>query len=62
MKKIFKGEDGMVERIEEIFSELYIECVNDVEQSKLSTKKKVKKTKKERPEGAPKRQKQIKNP
>ena len=62
MKKIFKGEDGMVERIEEIFSELYIECVNDVEQSKLSTKKKVKKTKKERPEGVPKRQKQIKNP
>lgn len=62
MEKIFKGEDGMVERIEEIFSELYIECVNDVEQSKLITKKKVKKTKKERPEGAPKRQKQIKNP
>ena len=45
MKKMFKGEDGMVERLEEIFSELYIECVNGVKQSKLITKKKVKKQK-----------------
>lgn len=57
MKKMFKGEDGMVERLEEIFSELYIECVNDAKQSELITKKKVKKTKKEHPEGVPKRQK-----
>lgn len=57
MKEMFKGEDGMVERLEEIFSELYIECVNDAKQSKLVTKKKVKKIKKEHPEGAQKRQK-----
>ena len=27
-KKFLKGEDGMIERLEEIFSELYIECIN----------------------------------
>lgn len=47
IKKMFKGEDGMVERLEEIFSELYIECVNDEKQTKVIAKKKVKKTKKE---------------
>lgn len=45
IKKMFKGEDGMVERLEEIFSELYIECITDIEQSKLINKNK-KKTKK----------------
>ena len=29
-KKFLKGEDGMAERLEEIFSELYIECVNNL--------------------------------
>ena len=28
VKKFLKGEDGMIERLEEIFSELYVECVN----------------------------------
>lgn len=28
IKKFLKGEDGMNERLEEIFSELYIECIN----------------------------------
>ena len=27
-KKFLKGEDGMIERLEEIFSELYVECIN----------------------------------
>ncbi len=35
IKKFLKGEDGMVERLEEIFSELYIDCVNS---SKLEKK------------------------
>ena len=39
IKKMFKGEDGMVERLEEIFSELYIECVNDEKQTKVIAKK-----------------------
>lgn len=58
IKKMFKGEDGMIERLEEIFSELYIECVNDAKQSKLVTKKKVKKQKKNiHSKVVPKRQK-----
>ena len=28
MKKFLKGEDGMIERLEEIFSDIYIECIN----------------------------------
>ena len=28
VKKFLKGEDGIIERLEEIFSELYVECVN----------------------------------
>ena len=28
MKELYKGEVGMIDRLEEIFSELYIECVN----------------------------------
>ncbi len=51
IKKMFKGEDGMIERLKEIFSELYIECVNDEKQTKVIAKKKVKKTKKEHLEG-----------
>ena len=45
IKKMFKGEDGMVERLEEIFSELYIECVNDEKHIKIIAKKKVKNAK-----------------
>lgn len=37
MKKFIKGEDGMIDRIEEIFSELYIDCINENEFS-LKTK------------------------
>ena len=46
-KKFLKGEDGMIERLEEIFSELYIECINSniVEKKKKSKKQVKKKTK-----------------
>lgn len=46
-KKFLKGEDGMIERLEEIFSELYIECINTniVEKKKKSKKQVKKKTK-----------------
>ena len=59
MKKMFKGEYGMVERLEEIFSELYVESINDVKQPKSNIKKKKtgKNVKKEQPEGSPKRRK-----
>ena len=51
MKNLLKGEDGMVERLEEIFSELYVECVNESsmankEKSKKTNKKKTKTSKK----------------
>lgn len=44
-KKFLKGEDGMIERLEEIFSELYVECINvnkadNKKESKKQTKKK----------------------
>ena len=42
MKKFLKGEDGMIERLEEIFSEIYIECINTNNPDKKS-KSKVKK-------------------
>lgn len=42
MKKFLKGEDGMIERLEEIFSEIYIECINTNYPDKKS-KSKVKK-------------------
>lgn len=50
-KKFLKGEDGMIERLEEIFSELYVECINlnNVDKNKLSKKqinKKMKASKK----------------
>lgn len=46
-KKFLKGEDGMIERLEEIFSELYVECVNTNKvcknkESKKQTKRKPK--------------------
>lgn len=44
-KKFLKGEDGMVERLEEIFSELYVECVGE---SNIVNKEKVKKTNKKK--------------
>ena len=56
-KVFFKGEDGMYERLEEIFSELYIKYISDIEVSNLNTSKKKigKNVKKEQPEGIPKR-------
>lgn len=50
MKKFLKGEDGMMERIEEIFSELYITCINEnnkeiIDSSKNGSKNKNKKNK-----------------
>ena len=43
-KKFLKGEDGMIERLEEIFSELYIECINtNITDKKKESKKQVKK-------------------
>lgn len=43
-KKFLKGEDGMIERLEEIFIELYIECINtNVVEKKKESKKQVKK-------------------
>lgn len=43
-KKFLKGEDGMIERLEEIFSELYIECINtNIVDKKKKSKKQVKK-------------------
>ena len=58
-KKFLKGEDGMIERLEEIFSELYIKYISDIEVSNLNTSKKKigKNVKKEQPEGSPKRRK-----
>lgn len=42
-KKFLKGEDGMIERLEELFSELYIECINtNITDKKKESKKKVK--------------------
>ena len=38
-KKLLKGEDGMNERLEEIFSELYIEYVNELKGKKLEKTK-----------------------
>lgn len=43
-KKFLKSEDGMIERLEEIFSELYIECINtNIVDKKKESKKQVKK-------------------
>lgn len=43
-KKFLKGEDGMIERLEEIFSGLYIECINtNIVDKKKESKKRVKK-------------------
>ena len=42
-KKFFKGEDGMVERLEEIFSELYIDCINEFFCNKKLVEKNIKK-------------------
>lgn len=61
-KVFFKGEDGMYERLEEIFSELYIKCISDIEVSNLNTQKKKtgNNVKKEQPEGSLKRRKNTK--
>ncbi len=45
MKNLLKGEDGMIERLEEIFSELYVECVSE---SSIMNKEKIKKTNKKK--------------
>jgi len=43
-KKFLKGEDGMIERLEEIFSELYVEYINtNIADKKKESKKQVKK-------------------
>lgn len=43
-KKFLKDEDGMIERLEEIFSELYTECINtNIVDKKKKSKKQVKK-------------------
>ena len=43
-KKFLKGEDGMIERLEEIFSELYVEYINtNITDKKKESKKQVKK-------------------
>ena len=43
VKKLLKGEDNMIERLEEIFSELYIECINtNIVEKKKESKKQVK--------------------
>ena len=43
-KKFLKGEEGMIERLEEIFSELYIECINtNIVDKKKESKKQVEK-------------------
>ena len=43
-KKFLKGEDDMIERLEEIFSELYTECINtNIVDKKKESKKQVKK-------------------
>lgn len=39
--KIIKGEDGMYERLEEIFSELYIECINNKDNIKKDSKESI---------------------
>lgn len=42
-KKFLKGEDGMIERLEEIFSELYVEYINtDNAEKKKESKKQIK--------------------
>lgn len=42
-KKFLKGEDGMTERLEEIFSELYVECININNSNRKKTKVKKRK-------------------
>jgi len=39
-RKFFKGEDGMIERLEEIFSELYVEFVSESNVDKRKAEKK----------------------
>lgn len=39
-KKFLKGEDGIIERLEEIFSELYVECINTNNTDKKKESKK----------------------
>ena len=48
IKDFIKGEDGMLERLEEIFSELYIECINESKAviNKENLKRQKKKSKK----------------
>ena len=42
-EEYLKGEDGMIERLEEIFSELYFECINtDNAEKKKESKKQIK--------------------
>lgn len=50
-KKFLKGEDGMIERLEEIFSELYVECINT---NNADKKKEAKKQNKRKPKASKK--------
>ena len=50
-KKFLKGEDGIIERLEEIFSELYVECINT---NNIDKKKKSKKQVKRKPKASKK--------
>lgn len=50
-KKFLKGEDGMIERLEEIFSELYVECINT---NNADKKKEAKKQIKRKPKASKK--------
>lgn len=47
-KKFLKGEDSMIERLEEIFSEIYVECIN----SNNTDKKRETKIKKRKPKAS----------
>lgn len=50
VKKFLTGEDGMIERLEEIFSEIYVECIN----SNNTDKKKETKIRKGKPRASKK--------
>ena len=63
IKTFFKGEDGMYERLEIIFSELYIESINEIEKLKinnLQVKKGFKKSNRNSSKNNKKRKKQKK--
>ncbi len=63
IRTFLKGEEGMYERLEVVFSELYVESLKEKDTPKKKTIKiRNKKSKNTLPEGATNRQKIIKNP